>query len=204
MEESSGANRPSPSKVTLLLEAAGAGESRAADELLPVIYEELRRLAAGYMQREPSGSTLQPTALVHEAYVRLLGETEVKWRDRGHFFGAAALAMRRILVDRARSRNAVKHGGHLQRSDADSAQSIAAPEGTDDAGVIDLLALDRALDRLHARDPRQAEVVMLRYFAGMTIEQTAMAMDLSAGTVKNEWTFARAWLRRELESGSAH
>lgn len=202
MEDSPEADRPSASKITLLLEAAGAGESRAAAELLPVVYEELRRLAGAYMRRESPVSTLQPTALVHEAYVRLLGEADVKWRDRAHFFGAAALAMRRILVDRARSRSALKHGGHLERAEGDAADALAAPEEVDGVGALDLLALDRALERLQARDPRQAEVVMLRYFAGLTIEQTAMAMDLSPGTVKNEWTFARAWLRRELALGS--
>lgn len=196
-------NPPSPSHVTLLLAAAQAGESRASEELLPLVYDELRRLASAHMAREPSGSTLQPTALVHEAYLRLLGESEVRWRDRGHFFGAAALAMRRILVDRARERAALKRGGGIARAGGDAVDAIAAPESTDATEPVDLLALDRALDRLNARDPRQADVVMLRYFGGLTIEQTADALGLSAGTVKNEWTFARAWLRRELDAPAA-
>lgn len=200
MSSSPGAGQPSPSQITLLLAAAKAGESHAAAELLPLVYDELRRLAAGHMSREPSGSTLQPTALVHEAYLRLLGATEVEWRDRGHFFAAAALAMRRILVDRARARAAQKRGGGAGRAGGDAASTIAAPESTASAEPLDLLALDVALDRLHTRDARQAEVVMLRYFAGLTIEQTALALGLSPGTVKNEWTFARAWLRRELET----
>jgi RNA polymerase sigma factor (TIGR02999 family) len=183
-----------------LLSAAQAGESRAASELLPLIYDELRRLASAHMAREPSGSTLQPTALVHEAYLKLLGASEVEWRDRGPFFSAAALAMRRILVDRARERAALKRGGDRARQSHDAAEDIAAPEGTDGPEPVDLLALDQALDRLNARDARQADVVLLRYFAGLTIEQTAQALGLSTGTVKNEWTFARAWLRRELES----
>ncbi|MDX2017741.1 MAG: sigma-70 family RNA polymerase sigma factor [Planctomycetota bacterium] len=191
---------PSPSHITQLLAAAQSGEPRAAAELLPVVYDELRRLASSHMGREPAGSTLQATALVHEAYLRLLGASEVQWRDRGHFFAAAALAMRRILVDRARERASLKRGGHLAHAASDAADTIAAPESTAEAEPVDLLALDRAMDRLNTRDPRQAEVVMLRYFAGLTIEQTAQAMGLSPGTVKNEWTFARAWLRRELES----
>jgi RNA polymerase sigma factor (TIGR02999 family) len=197
-----GPGTPGPSHITQLLSAAQGGESRAAAELLPLLYEELRRLASAHMAREPSGSTLQPTALVHEAYLRLLGDSEVRWRDRGHFFAAAALAMRRILVDRARERASLKRGGDVARAGGDAVGEVAAPDGTDATDPIDLLALDSALDRLNAHDPRQAEVVMLRYFAGLTIEQTAQALALSTGTVKNEWTFARAWLRRELASAA--
>lgn len=200
MSTTPGPERPSPSHITLLLAAANAGESRAAADLLPLVYNELRRLAAVHMANERSGSTLQPTALVHEAYVRLLGATEVEWHNRGHFFAAAALAMRRILVDHARARAAQKRGGGGVRMDGEAVNTIAAPESTASHEPVDLLALDGAIDRLRARDARQADVVMLRYFAGLTIEQTALALGLSPGTVKNEWTFARAWLRRELES----
>ena len=193
---------PQASHVTRLISAAQGGNDAASEELLPLVYDELRRLAASHLAREPSGITLQPTALVHEAYLRLLGATEIMWQGQGHFFGAAAQAMRRILVDRARARNASKRGGDRKRVGMeDGADTIAAPPS--DAGgapAVDLLSLNGALERLEQRDKRQAEVVLLRYFAGLTIDQTAQAMGLSTGTVKNEWTFARAWLRRELDA----
>lgn len=186
--------------VTELLEAASAGDGRASEELLPLVYDELRRLARSQMDREPSGQTLQATALVHEAYVRLLGGAGVKWNGRGHFFGAAARAMRRILVERARMRGAVKRGGRRERVELDEAAAIS------DAPATDLIELDSALAVLEREHPRKAEIVMLRYFAGLSIEETAAALGLSPATVKNEWMFARAWLKRELdkqESGSA-
>ncbi|GMV25698.1 MAG: hypothetical protein AMXMBFR58_17290 [Phycisphaerae bacterium] len=188
-------------RITRLISQAQAGEGDASEELLPLVYDELRRLAASHLAREPSGLTLQPTALVHEVYLRLLGGSQVQWQGKGHFFAAAAQAMRRILVDRARARAALKRGGDRRRDDlAIDALSapLQTPGGTTDR--FDLLKLNEALERLHARDRRQADVVMLRYFAGLTIEQTAQALGLSTGTVKNEWTFAKAWLRRELEN----
>lgn len=194
---------PHPHHVTRLISAAQSGDESACEELLPLVYDELRRLAASHLAREPSGLTLQPTALVHEAYLRLLGATEIQWQGQGHFFGAAAQAMRRILVDRARARAAVKRGGDRRRLGMEEGlDALPDPSSTPGgaSGAVDLLALNRVLDRLEQRDKRQSEVVLLRYFAGLTIEQTAQAMGLSTGTVKNEWTFARAWLRRELES----
>ncbi len=193
----------SPQNVTRLINAAQEGDSGACEELLPLVYDELRRLASSHLAREPSGMTLQPTALVHEAYLRLLGSREVEWQGKGHFFGAAAQAMRRILVDRARARAAIKRGGDRRREHSDEgldgiADPLATPGGVGEQ--IDLLKLNTVLERLEAKDKRQADVVMLRYFAGLTIEQTAQALGLSAGTVKNEWTFARAWLRRELDT----
>lgn len=184
-------------QVTQLLEAAGGGDARASEELLPLVYEELRRLARANMKRESPGQTLQATALVHEAYVRLVGGAEVRWQGRAHFFGAAARAMRRILVDRARRRGAVKHGGRRERVDLAEEVAVVGPEA-DEPGT-DLIELDGALQRLERDDPRKAEVVMLRYFAGLSIEETAAAMAISPATVKNEWAFARAWLKRELE-----
>ncbi len=187
-------------QITRLIDAAGAGDARAADELLPLVYDELRRLAAAHLAREPSGITLQPTALVHEAYLRLLGGENVRWEGRGHFFGAAARAMRNILVDRARRRAAEKHGGGRGRVSLDDpALTLGVPTPAPDEGRVDLLRLHTALERLEARDPRQADVVLMRYFAGLTIEQTAAALGVSTGTVKNEWTYAKAWLRREME-----
>ena len=186
------AGPPTQFEVTQMLAAASAGDPKASAELLPVVYEELRRLARGQMKKEVVGQTLQPTALVHEAYMRLVGGADVKWQNRGHFFGAAAQAMRRILVERARHRGRLKHGGGRARVElGDQAMSSEPP-------ATDLLALDEALAKLEARDKRKADVVMLRYFAGLSIEETAAALDVSPATVKNEWTFARAWLFRAL------
>ena len=191
-------DRPIPANdVTILLRMASDGDSQAAADLLPLVYEELRRLARSKMSRERdagAGQTLQPTALVHEAYMRLLGPdgAQLRWEGRAHFFGAAARAMRRILVERARSRGRVKRGGGNARvALADDALAVEPPGD-------DLLALDEALERLEQRDRRKAEVVMLRFFAGLTIEEIAAALSVSPATVKNDWTFARAWLHREL------
>ena len=188
--------------VTQLLHAVSEGDSNAAEQLLPLIYDELRKLAAARMAREPgagAGMTLQPTALVHEAYLRLVTPperkgpgAEPKWNGRGHFFGAAALAMRRILVERARHSARIKHGGELRRVELTDQAVAKENDGTD------LVALDEALEKLQAYDERKAQVVLLRYFAGLSIEETAAAMELSPATVKNEWTFARAWLHREM------
>jgi RNA polymerase sigma factor (TIGR02999 family) len=194
-------------QVTWLLEAIDRGEPGAAEDLLPVVYEELRRLARAHLAREGGGGqTLQATELVHEAYLRLVGVEPAggQWRSRDHFFAVAARAMRRILVDRARARGAMKRGGDLHRVDLDEAEGVlGAATPLDSAGPVDLLALDVALGRLERREPRQAEVVTLRYFAGLTIEQTAASLGLSPATVKADWTYARAWLRRDLAEQSS-
>lgn len=163
-----------------------------SDELLTVLYDELRRLARYRMGRERQGQTLQPTALVHEAYLRLTEGKSVRWNSPGHFFGAAAEAMRRILVDQARRKAARKHGGGQERLDADEVDLAIEPP-TDD-----VLALDQALDRLQAEDPRKAQIVLLRYFAGLDREETAQALDVSVRTVDREWRYIVARLHREL------
>lgn len=190
---------PAAAQVTQLLVAAAGGDSHAARELLPLVYEELRRLAQVRMAREPkrgAGMTLQPTALVHEAYLRLLGDHEIRWNGRGHFFGAAALAMRRILVERARHRSRIKHGGGMQRADIEMAD--IAPALASEPPAEEMLALDDALKNLEKHDRRKYDVVMLRYFAGLSIEETAEALSVSPATVKNDWTFARAWLKKQV------
>lgn len=188
--------------VTRLLDAAGAGDAVASEALLPLVYDELRRLAAAQLAREPAGHTLQPTALVHEAYLKLVGGGDLKWESRKQFFYAAATAMRRILVDRARRYKAEKHGGGRKREGLE-AEQIADPTSGMKEGPIDLLKLNEALSQLEKRDTRQAEVVMLRYFAGLTVEQTAGALGVSEATVKNDWSYAKAWLRREMEKMTA-
>lgn len=190
--------------VTLLVEAATRGDQAAAEELLPLVYDELRRLAQSQLGRESPGHTLQPTALVHEAYLRLLGGSagdEVMWDSRGHFFASAARAMRHILVERARRYQAEKRGAGRSRENLDDSLTVISTDSKGDE-PIDLVALDRALNELEQRDKVQCEVVMLRYFAGLTIEQAASALQLSTATVKNKWAFARAWLRRALVEGS--
>ncbi|MFZ2875095.1 MAG: sigma-70 family RNA polymerase sigma factor [Phycisphaerales bacterium] len=178
--------------VTRLLAAVHSGDPRASEQLLPLIYDELRKLARSYMKRESEGQTIQATALVHEAYMRLVGSADVSWDNRGHFFGAAALAMRRILVERARSRGRIKRGGDRQRVD------LADHADAGDESSVDLVTLDGALRKLEAFDQRKSEVVMLKYFAGLTNDEVAAALGLSSATIRNEWTFARAWLMREL------
>jgi RNA polymerase sigma factor (TIGR02999 family) len=185
--------QPEPNQVTRLLIAMGEGEGEVAEALLPLVYDELRSLARSQMAREGSPQTLQPTALVHEAYLRLVGDREIKWNSRRHFFAAAAQAMRRILVENARRRKQIKRGGGRQREDVFDTPIAVEPDANH------LIELDDALALLEARDPRKAEVVMLRYFAGLTIEQTALAMELSPATVKNEWAYARAWLYRQMQ-----
>jgi RNA polymerase sigma factor (TIGR02999 family) len=177
----------------MLLEAASAGDSKAPQKLLPLVYEQLRRLANQHMSNEAPGQTLQPTALVHEAYIKLVGGADVKWNDRGHFFAAAALAMRRILVDRARARKRDKRGGGRGRVELHD--NIGAPEH--DTGT-DLLGLDDALSALEREHPRRYQVVMLRYFAGLSIEQTASAMNISPATVKTDWAMARVHLFKAI------
>ena len=175
----------------------GPGSSR---ELLPEVYDELRKLARARLARERDGGqahTLQPTALVHEAYLRVAGpDQRAQWDRRGHFFAAAALAMRRILVERARHYQRLRHGAGGQRVDLDSGIAAADP------ALTDLVAIDEALTRLEQTDERKAKIVALRYFAGLSVEETAAALDISPATVKNEWKFARAWLYRALDPTS--
>lgn len=186
-------------RVTQLLDAAASGDTLATERLFPVVFDELRRMAAGLMSREAGPHTLQPTALVNEAYLRLVGSREVAWQNRAHFFGAAALAMRRILIDRARHVKATRpRAGSIEE---ESALPTLDSNGPRERAAEDLIALDGALERLRARDQRQHDVVMLRFFAGLTVEQTGEALALSASTVKNEWAYARAWLMREIEQG---
>jgi RNA polymerase sigma factor (TIGR02999 family) len=186
----------SPSDLTALLVSWSNGERSAAEQLIPAVYEELHRQAERAMRREGDAHTLQTTALVHEAYLRLVDQRRVEWRNRAHFFGIAAEVMRRVLVDHARARLADKRGGGATRVSLGAA-GIPAP---DDRGDADVLALHDALERLARLDPGQARLVELRYFGGLTIEDTADALGISPATVKREWALARAWLRRELAS----
>jgi RNA polymerase sigma-70 factor, ECF subfamily len=168
-------------------------DRQSLDSLLPIVYQELRRLAASYLRRERPGQTLQPTALVHEAYLRLMKDRPDRWQNRAHFCAIAAHSMRQILIERARARGAIKRGGGGPRITLDEAL-VAGGELS-----IDLLALDRALERLAAMDAEQARLVELRFFGGLTVEETAEALDISPATVKRHWTVAKAWLARELE-----
>jgi RNA polymerase sigma factor (TIGR02999 family) len=177
-------------EITQVLEAASRGEAGAADRLLPLVYDELRKLAAARLACEAPGQTLEATALVHEAYLRIADGQS--FDHRGHFFAAAAEAMRRILVDNARRKKTEKHGGGLNRHDA-AEVPIAAPEPAED-----LLALDEALDRLAEHDSQKADLVKLRYFAGMTIEEAAEALGISPATAKRYWTYSRAWLYQRV------
>ncbi len=180
------------SDVTRILEAAQQGDPTAAEQLLPLVYEELRRLAAHKMANEAAGQTLQPTALVHEAWLRLVGKEDQKWTGRAHFFGAAAEAMRRILVERARRKRTVRHGGDQQRVDLQEVD-LAAPSDDDQ-----FLAVNEALDKLAAQHKEEAELVKLRYFVGMTNEEAAEVLGISVRTAKYYWTHARAWLYNEI------
>jgi len=178
--------------VTQLLEAVTRGEPQAAQQLLPLVYEELRQLAAQRLAQEKPGQTLQATALVHEAYIRLVGtDGDQPWDNRGHFFAAAAEAMRRILVEQARRKRRTRHGGGRQRVDLDEALNLAEP-------VDDLLALDEALARLAASDPLTAKLVTLRYFTGLAMPEAANALGISVRTAERNWTYAKAWLHRAL------
>jgi len=182
------------SDVTRILAAIDQGDSRAAEQLLPLVYGELRRLAASKMAHEAPGQTLQATALVHEAYLRLLdGEKDQQWNSRGHFFAAAAEAMRRILVERARHKRSLKAGGGRRR------QELPDIEMADAGPHLDLLALHEALTKLEQQDPRRAELVKLRFFAGLTIAEAARVLGVSASTADNDWAYARSWLRLEIE-----
>ena len=174
-------------QVTTILAAIRHGDRKATDDLLPLVYDRLRRLAQQMMAQEKPGQTLQATALVHEAYLRLLGDG-AKWEDRRHFYAAAAQAMRRILVARARRRGRVKHGGGRKRLPLSDADATVEPES------VDLVAVDEALRRLEKEDPRVAEVVLFRFYAGLSVEDTAKALEISPRTVRRDWTYAKAWL----------
>ncbi len=180
--------------ITQILKRYSQGEPEALEKLLPTIYAELRRLAQSYMRKENAGHTLQPTALVHEAYFRLIDQKEVQWQNRAHFFGIAAQLMRRILIDHARARKAEKRGGsHTEVAFDEKFHSGDAPEQ-----APDLLAIDAALEKLTVLNSRQAKVVELRYFGGLSVEEIAVALESSPATVKRDWTVAKAWLYREL------
>ena len=183
------------SDVTRILTAIEQGDAKEADKLLPLVYEELRRLAAHKMSRESPGQTLQATALVHEAYMRLLGPQAQKWSGRTHFFAAAAAAMRRILIDNARRKHRAKRGGGRQRSDIDDVE--IAVEGPS----CDLIALDEALEKLARKDKVKADLIELRYFAGLTGKQAAKVLGISHSTADEYWAYARAWLRLEVTKG---
>jgi RNA polymerase sigma factor (TIGR02999 family) len=184
------------SDVTRILSAVGRGDARAAEELLPLVYDELRKLAAQRLAREAPGQTLQATALVHEAYLRLVGAQDPGWSGRGHFFAAAAEAMRRILVNRARDKRRLKRGGR-ERVEV---EDVAIAE---EAGALDILALDEALDGLAREEPACAELVKLRFFAGLTQEESARALGVTRRTADRYWAFARAWLLQALGGAEA-
>jgi RNA polymerase sigma factor (TIGR02999 family) len=183
------------SDITRILESIEHGDPKAADELLPLVYGELRKLAASRMANEAPNQTLQATALVHEAWLRLVGNSEPKFENRAHFFAAAAEAMRRILIDKARRKKAVRHGGDQQRVEFEGLE-VAAPGDEDE-----LLAVNEALDKLAAQNQIEAELVKLRYFVGMTMEEAAEVLGISARTADNYWAHARAWLFREIKAG---
>jgi len=183
-----------PQNVTQLLLGWGEGDKEALDQLLPLVYDELRRQAARYLRRERAGHTLQTTALIHEAYIRLVDQKRVQWQNRAHFFGIAAQLMRRILVDHARSKHRVKRGG------SDVRVSLAEASLTVKARDLNVLAIDEALDRLAQVDERQAKVVELRFFSGLSVEETAEVLQISPATVKREWSMAKAWLHREISN----
>jgi len=184
-------------KATALLLASASGDGQAREQMLPLIYDELRRLAASYLRRERPDHTLQPTALVHEAYIRLIDQRQVDWSNRAQFIGLAAVMMRRILVNHARDRIAAKRGGSAERVPLTIvAELIGAPE-------VDLLGLDEALDRLAALDGRKSQIVELKFFGGLTMDEIAATLGVSRATVERDWTFARAWLYRAIAGGSA-
>jgi RNA polymerase sigma factor (TIGR02999 family) len=181
-------------EITLWLQEWSLGKENALEALMPIVYAELHRQATNYLRRERIGHTLQATALINEAYLKLIDQREVNWKNRAHFFGIAAQAMRRILVDHARSRHRNKRGGDAEDLQLEAAEFAASPAGTS----VDLVALDEALTRLSHLDERQSRIVELRFFSGMSVEETAEALGISPATVKNEWRTAKAWLFQEL------
>lgn len=189
------APRATPQGVTELLVRAGSGDESATDELFPIVYDELRVLAQRFLNGESKAQTLQATALVHEAYLRLVGPGQGTWENRAHFFGAAARAIRRILTDHARERDAQKRGGGQRPVSLDEALVVCAGEP-----AVDMLNLDAALEKLAAIDEQKARVVELRFFGGLTVDQAALALGISPSSVARDWQFARVWLHRELES----
>jgi len=183
--------------VTQLLLDASQGNRRAVDELTPLVYQELRHLAASKMRHEPVGSTLQPTALVHEAYLKLINQRDVKWQNRAHFFAIAAQEMRRLLLMHAREKRAQKRGSGGERITLDEGMALT------EAHMEDLIALDSCLDQLAALDPRQARIVELRFYGELSVKETAEVLKIGTATVKREWAMARAWLLRELSQKAA-
>jgi len=191
-------SRASTPEITQLLRAWRAGDRLALEQLTPVVYEELHRMARHYMARERDGHTLQTTALIGEVYLRLVRANEVEWQDRAHFFAVCAQLMRRILTDFARSRGYRKRGAGAFHVQLDEAMAVSAEP------AVDLMALEQALTRLESADARKSKVVELRFFGGMTVEQTAEVLHISAETVMRDWSFARAWLLRELAGDARH
>lgn len=187
----------SSEKVTELLRDVAGGNQHAAAELLPLVYQELKRIAGGQMRNERPNHTLQPTALVHEAYLKLVDQRMTDWQSRSHFLGVAAQVMRRILLDYAKTRRREKRGGGARQVELDENLVVSEDRASD------LIVIDEALTRLEQLDPRQAKVVELRFFGGLSVEETAQAMNISEPTVKREWSMARAWLHRELSSSAA-
>jgi RNA polymerase sigma factor (TIGR02999 family) len=185
---------PSPQQVTQLLVAWGDGDSAALDELMPLVYDELHRLARRYMNRERPGNTLQTSALVNEAYLRLVDQRDVRWQNRAHFFSIAAQMMRRILVDHARKRQFKKRGGGARRVSLDEVMIVSEER------AADVVALDEALNILAEIDPRKGRIVELRFFGGLSVEETAEVLGVSPGTVMRDWTLAKAWLRRAIST----
>lgn len=187
----------SPQEVTRLLAAINQGDPEALDTLLPLIYEELRRLARYYMRGQPDNHTLQTTALIHEAYLKLAAQPDKQWQNRTHFFAVAAQAMRHVLVDYARSKGAIKHGGQAQKVELEEAAFVSTGRASE------IVALDEALTALASFDPRKSQVVELRYFGGLSIEETAEVLQVSPETVKRDWRLAKLWLARELKQETA-
>jgi RNA polymerase sigma factor (TIGR02999 family) len=181
------------SDITLVLHAIGRGDEKASSELLPLVYEELRRLAAARMAQEGSGQTLQPTALVHEAWLRLVGGGDRNWQNRGHFFGAAAEAMRRILIENARRKSRLKRGGGLARVDLEEVDLAAT--SPDDK----ILLIDEALSRLEREDPEKARIVALKFFGGLTNQEVAQSLGVTERTIERQWAFAKAWMFRSIQ-----
>jgi len=181
-----------PRNITQLLVAWNGGDKAALDQLIPIVYEELRRQASRYLRQERPGHTLQTTALIHEAYLRLVDQKSVQWQNRAQFFGIAAQLMRRILVDHARTKHRAKRGGSAVRISLSDATAA-----TQDAN-LDLVELDQALNRLAEIDPQQSKIVELRFFSGLNVEETAAALNISPATVKRDWSVAKAWLHREI------